>query len=59
MSPIEAAMAQTSKLELPLSSAIGGSTPEGASVMEGVPSAPIRPTMMVATVDPSVGARSS
>ena len=27
--------------------------------MEGVPSAPIRPMSMVATADPSVGARSS
>ena len=56
---MEAATAQTLKPKLPASSVIGGSTPKGAPVMEGVPSAPIRPMSMVATTDPSVGARSS
>ena len=58
-SPTDAAMAQTSKPELPASSAIGESTPEGAPVTEGVPSVPVRPMPMVATVGPSVGAGSS
>ena len=48
--------AQTSEPELPASSAIGGSAPEGAPVAEEVPSASVGPTPTVATVDPSVGA---
>ena len=48
VSPTEAAMAWTSEPELLASSAIEGSTPEGAPVTEGVPSAPVRPTPVVA-----------
>ena len=55
-SPVDTAMAQTSEPELPASSAIGGSAPEGAPVMEEVPLAPVGPTPMVAMADPSVGA---
>ena len=40
-SPADAVTAQTSEPELPASSAIGGSAPEGALVTEEVPSAPI------------------
>jgi len=58
-SPAEAATAQTSEPELPASSVIGGSIPEGALVTEGVPSAPVGPTPTVAMADPSVGAGSS
>ena len=54
-SPVDMAMAWTSEPELLVSSAIGGSAPEGAPVTEEVPSAPIGPTLTVATVDPSVG----
>ena len=54
-SPIDAAMAQTLEPDLLASSTIGGAAPEGAPVMEEVPSAPIGPTPTVATVDPSVG----
>ena len=57
--PTEAAMDQTSKLELQASLVIGGSIPEGALVTEGVPSALIGPTPTVATANPSVGAGSS
>ena len=53
---IDVAMAQTSELELLASSTIGGSTPKGALVTEEVPSAPVGPTPMVATVDPSARA---
>jgi len=58
-SPTDSVTARTLELELPASSAIGGSVPEGAPVMEEVPSAPVGPTPMVATADPSVGARPS
>lgn len=58
-SPIDAVMARTSEPEVPASSAIGGSTPEGVPVTEGVPSAPIEPMSIVATADPLVGAGSS
>ena len=58
-SPVEVATVQTSKPELLASSAIGGSTPEGALVTEGLSSAPIGPTPMVATADSSVEAGSS
>ena len=58
-SPVDAVMAWTLEPELLASSTIGGSIPEGALVTEGVPSAPIGPTPMVATTDPSVGAGSS
>ena len=58
-SPIDAAMAWTSELELPASFAIGGSTPKGVPVMEEVPPTPIGSTSTVAMVDPSVGARPS
>ena len=59
VSPTDAMMAWTLEPELLASSTIGGSIPEGALVTEGVPSAPVGPTPMVATADPSVGARSS
>jgi len=55
-SPIDMMTAQTLKPKMLASSAIGGSTPEGAPVMEEVPSAPVGPTPMVAMADPSVGA---
>ena len=58
-SPANAVMARTSELELPASSAIGGSTPEGVPVTEGVPSAPVVPTSTAAMADPLVGARPS
>ena len=58
-SPVEAAIARTLEPELLASLVIGGSAPKGAPVTEGVPLAPIGPTSMVATADPSVGARSS
>ena len=58
-SPTEAAMARTSKPELPASSVIGGSTPEGEPMTEGVPSALVGPTPTVTTANPSVGAGSS
>ena len=40
-SPADAVTAQTSEPELPASSAIGGSAPEGTPVTEEVPSAPV------------------
>lgn len=43
-SPADTAMAQTSEPELPTSSAIGGSVPEGVLLTEEVLSAPIGPT---------------
>ena len=55
-SPAEAVTARTLEPELPASSVTGGSTPEGAPVMEEVPSAPVGPTPTVVTADPSVGA---
>ena len=51
---MDAVTAWTSEPELPASFA-----PEGAPVMEEVPSAPIGATPMVAMADPSVGARPS
>ena len=56
VSPTDAMMAWTLEPELLASSTIGGSIPEGAPVMEEVPSAPIEPTPTVAMADPSVGA---
>ena len=53
------AMAQTSEPELAASLFIGGSTPGGEPVTEGVPSAPIGPMPTVAMTDPLVGAGSS
>ena len=58
-SPTDAAMARTSEPELPASSAIGGSTPEGVPVTEEVQSAPVGLTPMVAMVDPSARAETS
>ena len=58
-SPTEAVKAQTSEPELPASSVIGRSTPEGSPVTEVVPLAPIGLTPTIAMTDPSVGARSS
>ena len=58
-SPIDVAMARTSKPEVLASSAIGGSAPKGVLVTKEVLSAPIGPMPMVAAVDPSVGARPS
>ena len=58
-SPIDAVIAQTSEPELPASSAIEGSAPEGAPVMGEVLSAPVGPMPMVAMVDPLVGVRPS
>ena len=58
-SPVDAAMARTLEPELSASSAIGGSAPEGAPVMEEVPSAPVGLMPMVAMADPLVGARPS
>ena len=58
-SPANAVMARTSEPELPTFSTIGGSTPEGASVMEEVPLASVGPTPTVAMGDPLVGARPS
>lgn len=55
-SPIDAATAWTLEPKLLASSTIEGSAPEGASVMEEVPSTPVGVTPMGATVDPSVGA---
>ena len=55
----DVAMARTLEPELPASSTIEGSAPEGAPVTEEVPSAPIGPTLTVARADPSVGARPS
>ena len=58
-SPMDEVVVWTTEPELPASSAIGGSAPEGASVTEEVPSAPVEPTLMVAMADPLVGARPS
>ena len=55
-SPVDIATSRTSEPELPASSTIGGSALEVALVTEEVPSAPVGPTPMVATADPSVGA---
>ena len=55
-SPVDVVTAWTSKLELLASSTIGGSTPKGALVTKDVLLAPIGPTPMVATVDPSTSA---
>ena len=55
MSPIDVETASTSEPKLLASSAIGGSAPEGAPVMEEVSSAPVGPTLTVVMVDPSVG----
>ena len=54
-SPMDMAMAWTLEPKLLSSSTIGRSAPEGAPVMEEVPSAPVGPMLMVAMVDPSVG----
>ena len=58
-SPTDVVMARTLEPKPPASSAIGGSTPEVALVTEEVPSTPVGVKPMVATADPTVGARPS
>ena len=53
VSPMDTAMAQTLEPKLPASSAIRGSAPMGAPMMEEVPSAPVRPAPTVAMAGPS------